>query len=256
MEGQVKSGASLVGKWSMPDLIQGKSAYEIAVMHGFEGTEEEWLASLKGEKGEKGDQGTLDVVTYMGGKYTGAIEETNSLTFDTLEGIGLGVKDGKVLIGIDPLTFPEDLKGNGSGLPEVTEADNGKILMVVGGKWENVKYPAGTQYESVTATIPASSWNDNGSMIHAVWYGLTQNVDGCDIDVSLAASSTKEQFEEAARCGVYCSSATGTELVFTALYDRPTIDLTFDVRITKPTTLAYSVDEASMTLTIVEGYDG
>lgn len=44
----------------------GKSAYEIAVENGFEGTEEEWLASLKGqdgkdgadgEKGDKGDKG-------------------------------------------------------------------------------------------------------------------------------------------------------------------------------------------------------
>lgn len=44
----------------------GASAYEIAVEHGFEGTEEEWLESLKGEpgtpgqrgdKGEKGDKG-------------------------------------------------------------------------------------------------------------------------------------------------------------------------------------------------------
>lgn len=41
----------------------GKSAYEIAVANGYEGTEEQWLASLvgakgdKGEKGEKGDKG-------------------------------------------------------------------------------------------------------------------------------------------------------------------------------------------------------
>src|SRR5699024_4373232 len=35
----------------------GKSAYEIAVEHGFEGSEEEWLASLKGEKGDTGPQG-------------------------------------------------------------------------------------------------------------------------------------------------------------------------------------------------------
>ena len=33
------------------------NAYGIAVKHGFEGTEEEWLASLRGEKGEAGDQG-------------------------------------------------------------------------------------------------------------------------------------------------------------------------------------------------------
>ena len=31
--------------------IEGKSAYQIAVDAGFEGTEEEWLASLQGEDG-------------------------------------------------------------------------------------------------------------------------------------------------------------------------------------------------------------
>lgn len=35
----------------------GKSAYEIAVEHGFVGSEEDWLESLKGEKGDKGDKG-------------------------------------------------------------------------------------------------------------------------------------------------------------------------------------------------------
>ena len=35
----------------------GKSAYQIALDNGFEGTETEWLASLKGDKGDKGDTG-------------------------------------------------------------------------------------------------------------------------------------------------------------------------------------------------------
>lgn len=35
----------------------GKSAYEVAVAAGFEGTEAEWLASLKGEKGDTGATG-------------------------------------------------------------------------------------------------------------------------------------------------------------------------------------------------------
>lgn len=35
----------------------GKSAYDIALENGFEGTVTEWLESLKGEKGEKGDKG-------------------------------------------------------------------------------------------------------------------------------------------------------------------------------------------------------
>lgn len=37
--------------------IHGMSAYQIAVEHGFEGTEEEWLASLVGLAGPQGPQG-------------------------------------------------------------------------------------------------------------------------------------------------------------------------------------------------------
>lgn len=44
--------------------IQGLSAYQVAVQHGFEGTEAEWLISLKGEKGDTGSglniKGELD----------------------------------------------------------------------------------------------------------------------------------------------------------------------------------------------------
>ena len=39
----------------------GKSAYEIAVDNGFEGTEVEWLASLKGEQGPQGGTGPQGV---------------------------------------------------------------------------------------------------------------------------------------------------------------------------------------------------
>ena len=39
------------------DGVDGKSAYEIAVDNGYPGTEQAWLASLKGEKGDKGDTG-------------------------------------------------------------------------------------------------------------------------------------------------------------------------------------------------------
>ena len=37
--------------------IEGKSAYEVAVKNGFEGTEEEWLASLQGPPGPPGPDG-------------------------------------------------------------------------------------------------------------------------------------------------------------------------------------------------------
>ncbi len=35
----------------------GKSAYDIAVDNGFEGTEEEWLESLRGPQGTRGPEG-------------------------------------------------------------------------------------------------------------------------------------------------------------------------------------------------------
>ena len=41
--------------WAKGD--PGKSAYEIAVEHGYEGTEEEWLASLHGAQGAQGPEG-------------------------------------------------------------------------------------------------------------------------------------------------------------------------------------------------------
>lgn len=37
--------------------VVGRDVYAIAVAHGFEGTEEEYLASLKGPKGDSGEQG-------------------------------------------------------------------------------------------------------------------------------------------------------------------------------------------------------
>lgn len=46
--GTLSSGNSLTGRVSM---LQGKSAYEIAVANGFEGTEQEWLESLHGDSG-------------------------------------------------------------------------------------------------------------------------------------------------------------------------------------------------------------
>ena len=48
-----------VGTTYNPEKIKGnaKSAYEVALDNGFEGTEAEWLASLKGDKGDTGAQG-------------------------------------------------------------------------------------------------------------------------------------------------------------------------------------------------------
>ena len=55
--GTISGKSSMVGHLGVVYGKDGKSAYEIAVKNGFEGTEEEWLTSLVGEKGEQGAQG-------------------------------------------------------------------------------------------------------------------------------------------------------------------------------------------------------
>lgn len=48
VQGRVSGAGKMSSTIRIPEMIQGKSAYEIAVINGFEGTEKEWLASLRG----------------------------------------------------------------------------------------------------------------------------------------------------------------------------------------------------------------
>lgn len=66
------SGASISGN--------GKSAYEIAVAHGFSGTEEEWLASLVGESPYIGENGNW----FVGDTDTG-VSATTVISYNDLE---------------------------------------------------------------------------------------------------------------------------------------------------------------------------
>lgn len=54
---------------------QGKSAYDVAVENGFQGTLEEWLASLKGETGASGTNGKSAYELAVEKGYEGTLEE-------------------------------------------------------------------------------------------------------------------------------------------------------------------------------------
>lgn len=47
LEGNATANKKLRGKINGLETIKGYSAYEIALIHGFQGTEEEWLTSLQ-----------------------------------------------------------------------------------------------------------------------------------------------------------------------------------------------------------------
>lgn len=57
LKGSVSGTGLLKGNIGALLARDGYSAYEVAVKNGFEGSEEEWLESLKGEKGDTGAQG-------------------------------------------------------------------------------------------------------------------------------------------------------------------------------------------------------
>lgn len=55
IQGEVNIMPRIAGEFKYPR--NGDSAYQIALKHNFIGTEEQWLASLKGEQGEQGTPG-------------------------------------------------------------------------------------------------------------------------------------------------------------------------------------------------------
>lgn len=54
------------------EVLRGYSAYQVAVLNGFQGSEQEWLASIKGDKG---DEGKTAYEYALEGGYVGTEEE-------------------------------------------------------------------------------------------------------------------------------------------------------------------------------------
>lgn len=143
-------------------VAYGKSAYDLAVKNGFEGSETEWLESLKGENGADGlsiktteinengelvitftDDTTLNVGVVKGAD--GANGENGvspTISITEIEGghrVTVTDANGEQAFDVmDGEKGADGTSGTGSSLPAVTTDDNGKFLRVVDGVWSAV----------------------------------------------------------------------------------------------------------------------
>ena len=76
--------------------VTGQSAYEVAVVNGFSGTQVEWLASLKGKDGAQGSQGIQGIQGPAGKDFE--IKKTYASVADMNAAAGNGLSDGDFVL--------------------------------------------------------------------------------------------------------------------------------------------------------------
>ncbi len=78
--------------------VVGKSAYELAVENGFEGTEQEWLASLHGQKGDPGQDAENYIVLTSKDEVQGNTESGKLVDALVVKEVFQSVSEGKKAI--------------------------------------------------------------------------------------------------------------------------------------------------------------
>lgn len=133
----------------------GASAYEVAVNNGFEGTEKEWLLSLKGKDGEKGAKGDTGA--------TGAKGDTGATGEKGADG-AKGEKGDKGDTGA-PFTYdmftPEQLAALKGEKGDTGEAGASKPIVKsveFVGDWENFAIMGYIENDSYTFDFYAFDW--------------------------------------------------------------------------------------------------
>lgn len=155
------------------DLPRGKSAYEIAKENGFDGTEAEWLASLKGAtgaagaNGKDGENGKTPYVGENGNWYIGA-DDTG--------------KPSRGAKGEPGEPGAKGDKGDTGATPKITIGD---VVTLEAGKPAAASISGTAENPVLNLAIPKGDKGDAGQG------------GGVDIVTSVSASSTDEQVPSA-----------------------------------------------------------
>ena len=206
----------------------GKSAYDIAVEHGFVGTEEEWLESLRGPQGEKGEQGEQGPQGEKGEQgeqgEAGTPGTTPSITINEdgywvingevtdVKAEGQDGEDGKD--GQDGASGPQGPSGtpgtdgdrgslwfNGAGTPTSAVAgdlqkgdmyldtNNGSIWFYNGTDWDPVYSTSGGTVGEVTDTASLSAALSGAGKNSVITLGTPENAESATYTLPPAATT-------------------------------------------------------------------
>ena len=155
LQGSVESGGEVRGNLTgLPDTIRGYSAFEVAVINGFSGTEVEWLASLRGKKGDKGDTGEAGYTPVKGKDYfDGEKGEKGDDGYTPVKGVDY--VDGKD--GYTPVKGVDYVDGKDGYTPvkgvDYTDGKDGKDGVSCTHEWDGTKLTINSASGTSTADL-------------------------------------------------------------------------------------------------------
>ena len=208
---EMSTGASIQMKL---DSWRGYSAYEIAVKNGFEGTEAQWLESLKGEPAADANAITVNNKEAVDGNIT--VRAT-----DIYVEAGLATTVSQALarcVSTDIIVDALDCE------------EPGKVLGAAQGKTLADRIAPKAQGMTQLALLPADAWVEEGEMYtqNAAVAGVTIDRNKTSVIVSPPADRAME--EVYLGCEVRASEQGDGTLVFTCT-DLPDIDLEANVMV-------------------------
>ena len=152
--------------------VDGKSAYQIAIKHGFVGTEQEWLASLVGPKGDHGEQGPVGPQGQPGldGKSAYQLAVDNGYSGTITEWLASLKGDSGNSNGTSDSVFDLFQSYN---LIDSDTTDIQKILITQGYTPIGKEYTAYDVIDTIESDIGKTKWNVKGnkaSVINSKYY--------------------------------------------------------------------------------------